>query len=207
MDKNFLIEAQGLSFERSGRIIFSSVNLYLEEGQIIFIKGKNGSGKTSLLRMVAGLIPLTSGNLLFSPSIDQNSEHSDGLFLLGHSLAIKDDISPEEDIKFWSSLLGRGYHEDVLLMVGLSNLKKIPCKYLSQGQKQRLGIARLIASNKSLWLLDEPTSSLDKTASLLLKEIIEKHTKSGGIALISSHINFLDKTDIKIDLDSNNVSS
>ena len=146
-------------------------------------------------------------NLLFSPSIDQNSEHSDGLFLLGHSLAIKDDISPEEDIKFWSSLLGRGYHEDVLLMVGLSNLKKIPCKYLSQGQKQRLGIARLIASNKSLWLLDEPTSSLDKTTSLLLKEIIEKHTKSGGIALISSHINFLDKTDIKIDLDSNNVSS
>ena len=164
-----------------------------------------GLEKTSLLRMVAGLIPLTSGNLLFSPSIDRNSEHSDGLFLLGHSLAIKDDISPEEDIKFWSSLLGRGYHEDVLLMVGLSNLKKIPCKYLSQGQKQRLGIARLIASNKSLWLLDEPTSSLDKTASLLLKEIIEKHTKSGGIALISSHINFLDKADIKIDLDSNNV--
>jgi len=202
-----VVRVLSASCKRSGYTVIDNISFELRSGQIGLISGSNGSGKTSLLRMVAGLIPLTSGNLLFSPSIDQNSEHSDGLFLLGHSLAIKDDISPEEDIKFWSSLLGRGYHEDVLLMVGLSNLKKIPCKYLSQGQKQRLGIARLIASNKSLWLLDEPTSSLDKTASLLLKEIIEKHTKSGGIALISSHINFLDKTDIKIDLDSNNVSS
>ena len=202
-----LVRALSASCKRSGYTVIDNISFELSSGQIGLISGSNGSGKTSLLRMVAGLIPLTSGNLLFSPSIDQNSEHSDGLFLLGHSLAIKDDISPEEDIKFWSSLLGRGYHEDVLLMVGLSNLKKIPCKYLSQGQKQRLGIARLMVSNKSLWLLDEPTSSLDKTASLLLKEIIEKHTKSGGIALISSHINFLDKTDIKIDLDSNNVSS
>ena len=202
-----VVRVLSASCKRSGYTVIDNISFELSSGQIGLISGSNGSGKTSLLRMVAGLIPLTSGNLLFSPSIDQNSEHSDGLFLLGHSLAIKDDISPEEDIKFWSSLLGRGYHEDVLLMVGLSNLKKIPCKYLSQGQKQRLGIARLIASNKSLWLLDEPTSSLDKTASLLLKEIIETHTKSGGIALISSHINFLDKTDIKIDLDSNNVSS
>ena len=202
-----VVRVLSASCKRSGYTVIDNISFELSSGQIGLISGSNGSGKTSLLRMVAGLIPLTSGNLLFSPSIDQNSEHSDGLFLLGHSLAIKDDISPEEDIKFWSSLLGRGYHEDVLLMVGLSNLKKIPCKNLSQGQKQRLGIARLIASNKSLWLLDEPTSSLDKTASLLLKEIIEKHTKSGGIALISSHINFLDKTDIKIDLDSNNVSS
>ena len=202
-----LVRVLSASCKRSGYTVIDNISFELSSGQIGLISGSNGSGKTSLLRMVAGLIPLTSGNLLFSPSIDQNSEHSDGLFLLGHSLAIKDDISPEEDIKFWSSLLGRGYHEDVLLMTGLSNLKKIPCKYLSQGQKQRLGIARLIASNKSLWLLDEPTSSLDKTASLLLKEIIEKHTKSGGIALISSHINFLDKTDIKIDLDNNNVSS
>ena len=202
-----VVRVLSASCKRSGYTVIDNISFELSSGQIGLISGSNGSGKTSLLRMVAGLIPLTSGNLLFSPSIDQNSEHSDGLFLLGHSLAIKDDISPEEDIKFWSSLLGRGYHEDVLLMVGLSNLKKIPCKYLSQGQKQRLGIARLIASNKSLWLLDEPTSSLVKTASLLLKEIIEKHTKSGGIALISSHINFLDKTDIKIDLDSNNVSS
>ena len=202
-----VVRVLSASCKRSGYTVIDNISFELSSGQIGLISGSNGSGKTSLLRMVAGLIPLTSGNLSFSPSIDQNSEHSDGLFLLGHSLAIKDDISPEEDIKFWSSLLGRGYHEDVLLMVGLSNLKKIPCKYLSQGQKQRLGIARLIASNKSLWLLDEPTSSLDKTASLLLKEIIEKHTKSGGIALISSHINFLDKTDIKIDLDSNNVSS
>ena len=202
-----VVRVLSASCKRSGYTVIDNISFELSSGQIGLISGSNGSGKTSLLRMVAGLIPLTSGNLLFSPSIDQNSEHSDGLFLLGHSLAIKDDISPEEDIKFWSSLLGRGYHEDVLLMVGLSNLKKIPCKYLSQGQKQRLGIARLIASNKSLWLLDEPTSSLDKTTSLLLKEIIEKHTKSGGIALISSHINFLDKTDIKIDLDSNNVSS
>ena len=202
-----VVRVLSASCKRSGYTVIDNISFELSSGQIGLISGSNGSGKTSLLRMVAGLIPLTSGNLLFSPSIDQNSEHSDGLFLLGHSLAIKDDISPEEDIKFWSSLLGRGYHEDVLLMVGLSNLKKIPCKYLSQGQKQRLGIARLIASNKRLWLLDEPTSSLDKTASLLLKEIIEKHTKSGGIALISSHINFLDKTDIKIDLDSNNVSS
>ena len=168
---------------------------------LVYVSGSNGSGKTSLLRMIAGFVPLGSGILSITPDC------SEGLFVLGHNLAIKEDISPKDDISFWSSYFGSDNKCDALKKVGLSGVKETQCKYLSQGQKQRLGIARLIASNKSLWLLDEPTSSLDKTASLLLKEIIEKHTKSGGIALISSHINFLDKTDIKIDLDSNNVSS
>ena len=196
------LKVSSVSCYRSGYKIIDNISFELKTGKLALILGSNGSGKTSLLRMVAGFIPLSFGDISFN----SKKEYRDEFFILGHNLAIKDDISPEEDIKFWSSYLGAGYINGVLERVGLGKLKKTPCKYLSQGQKQRLVIARLLSSNKSLWLLDEPSSSLDRDASIFLKEIINEHKNSGGSILVSSHIDFLDNADIKINLDNKNVS-
>ena len=197
------LRVSSVSCYRSGYKIIDNLSFELKAGQIALISGSNGSGKTSLLRMVAGFIPLSFGSISFN----SKKEYKDNFFMLGHNLGIKDDISPEEDVKFWSRYLGAGYDDGVLERVGLGKLKKTPSKYLSQGQKQRLVIARLLSSNKSLWLLDEPTSSLDSDASIFLKEIISEHKNSGGSILVSSHINFLDTVDIKINLDNKNVLS
>tara|TARA_B110000003_G_scaffold91907_1_gene94063 strand:+ start:328 stop:939 length:612 start_codon:yes stop_codon:yes gene_type:complete len=201
-----IVRVSSACCERSSHKVFDNISFELKNGQIGFISGSNGSGKTSLLRMVAGLISLSSGTISYGPLFDLNTGHNNDLFLLGHNLAIKEDITPDADIKFWSNFLGSSNKKDALKRVGLSNLKKTPCKYLSQGQKQRLGIARLMVSNKSLWLLDEPTSSLDSDSSVLLKDIITEHTKFGGSVLVSSHSEFLDNIDFKIDLDNKNVS-
>ena len=106
MDKNFLIQAQGLSFERSGRIIFSSVNLYLEEGQIIFIKGKNGSGKTSLLRCLAGFAPITSGKILWYDNEILPAFYSEEPLVawLGHLDAIKGSLTVKDNLLFFAKI-------------------------------------------------------------------------------------------------------
>ena len=141
------LRVSSVSCYRSGYKIIDNLSFELKAGQIALISGSNGSGKTSLLRMVAGFIPLSFGSISFN----SKKEYKDNFFMLGHNLGIKDDISPEEDVKFWSRYLGAGYNDGVLERVGLGKLKKTPCKYLSQGQKQRLAIARLLSSNKSLW--------------------------------------------------------
>ena len=183
---------------RSGQIIFDNISFELRDGQLGYVSGSNGSGKTSLLRMIAGFVPLGSGILSITP------DRSEGLFILGHKLAIKEDISPKDDISFWSSYFGSNNKYDVLKKVGLSGVRETQCKYLSQGQRQRLGIARLLSSKSKLWLLDEPSSSLDKSGILLLEEIIYDHMHEGGIVIVSSHNNFLDKVDININLDNRN---
>jgi len=106
LDKNFLIQAQGLSFERSGRIIFSSVNLYLEEGQIIFIKGKNGSGKTSLLRCLAGFAPITSGKILWYDNEILPAFYSEEPLVawLGHLDAIKGSLTVKDNLLFFAKI-------------------------------------------------------------------------------------------------------
>ena len=159
--------------------------------------GLPGSGKTTFLRVLAGLIPLSSGLIEYN---NLNSL-SDSFYILGHRLGIKDEATPYEDLFFWSSVYGCKNFEDTLERVGLINCKFLKCKYLSQGQKQRLAISRLLISKKPIWLLDEPISSLDREGVSLLKDIIDEHISHGGMAIISSHIDFLKKCNFQIDMD------
>ena len=177
------LKVSSVSCFRSGYKIIDNISFELKAGQLALISGSNGSGKTSLLRMIAGFIPLSFGSITFNSKEDYSNE----FFILGHNLAIKDDISPEEDIKFWSMYLGSGYEGDVLDRVGLRDLKKTPCKYLSQGQRQRLVIARLLSSNKDIWLLDEPTSNLDAHAQDIFKEILNEHIINKGLCVLATH--------------------
>jgi len=186
-----------LSCHRSGNEIFKNISFNLNSGEICLLTGSNGSGKTTFLRALAGLLPISFGSIKYNNTQSLN----DNFYILGHKLGIKDEITPYEDLLFWSSIYEYENFHDLIIMLGLSDSKFLKCKYLSQGQKQRLAIARLIISKKSIWLLDEPISSLDKDGISLFKEIITKHLKAGGIAVISSHIDFLKKYDLKISMD------
>ena len=160
------LNISNLTCYRSGNEIFNDISFSLKEGEICLLTGSNGSGKTTFLRVLSGLIPPTSGLIEYN---DLRSL-SDNFYILGHRLGIKDEATPYEDLFFWSSVYGYKNFEDTLDRVGLINCKFLKCKYLSQGQKQRLAISRLLISKKPIWLLDEPISSLDRDGISLLKD-------------------------------------
>ena len=191
------LNISNLTCYRSGNEIFNDISFSLKEGEVCLLTGSNGSGKTTFLRVLAGLIPPSSGLIEFN---NLNSL-SDNFYILGHKLGIKDEVTPYEDMFFWSSVYGCKNFEDILERVGLINCKFLKCKYLSQGQRQRLAISRLMISKKPIWLLDEPISSLDRGGISLLKDIIDEHINRSGIAIISSHIDFLKKCNFQIDMD------
>ena len=190
------LNVSNISCIRSGNEIFKNISFSLINGQVGLLTGSNGSGKTTLLRVLAGLIPNEYGSIKYN-----NKNLKNNFSILGHKIGIKDEITPNDDLLFWSSIYGFNNFEDVLEKVNLLKYRNLKCKYLSQGQKQRLAIARLIISQKLLWFLDEPLSSLDKEGISLLKDIIRSHTQSDGIVLLSSHSDFLTNYDLEIDMD------
>ena len=190
------LNVSNISCIRSGNEIFKNISFSLINGQVGLLTGSNGSGKTTLLRVLAGLIPNEYGSIKYN-----NKNLKNNFSILGHKIGIKDEITPNDDLLFWSLVYGFNNFEDVLEKVNLLKYRNLKCKYLSQGQKQRLAIARLIISQKLLWFLDEPLSSLDKEGISLLKNIIRSHTQSEGIVLLSSHSDFLANYDLEIDMD------
>ena len=190
------LNVSNISCIRSGNEVFKNISFSLINGQVGLLTGSNGSGKTTLLRVLAGLIPNEYGSIKYN-----NKNLGNNFFILGHKIGIKDEITPNDDLLFWSLIYGFNNFEDVLEKVNLLKYRNLKCKYLSQGQKQRLAIARLIISQKLLWFLDEPLSSLDKEGISLLKNIIRSHTQSEGIVILSSHSDFLTNYDLEIDMD------
>ena len=184
--------------ERSGKKIFEDLSFSVLAGQKLLIRGPNGSGKTTLLRAIAGILPPKLGLI----EIDNSEE----IFLLGHNQAIKGDLTVKEDLVFWANFYKNRYDENVLEKVFLKKDLNTQCKYLSQGQRQKLSLTRLFCSNKKIWLLDEPFSFLDlKTSENLVSEI-DQHCKDGGIALIVSHQKLTKEPDLIIDLGSNDAN-
>ena len=183
------IEIHNLGCSLSGKKIFSNLSFKLNFGEFGIIIGPNGSGKTTLLRTIEGLIPILEGNINLSSLRDD-------IYLLGHKFSTKYDLTPLEDIKFWCSYFNNNFDEKILEVMGLKKFSNLECKYLSEGQKQRLSIARLLAADKKIWLLDEPTSSLDINAIEILKNYINKHLSKGGMILCASHTNFYEKPDL-----------
>ena len=191
MDKNILIQAQDLFFERSGRIIFSSVNLSLDVGQIIFIKGKNGSGKTSLLRCLAGFYKITSGKILWYGTEILPAYYSEKLLIswLGHLDAIKGALTVKENLIFFAQIwsVNMDVFNESVTKLSFEKFMDFPASWLSAGEKRRLSLLRLSFCPAKIWILDEPSTFLDNENRDILIDIINTHLKNGGAIVCATH--------------------
>ena len=186
------LEAENISCTRGYRDLFSGLGFSLEPGQVLRVEGENGSGKTSLLRILSGLALPMDGVVRWNGEDIRNpdSEYFQHLLYLGHKPGIKFELSAVENLQLAKALFGNREQngiEEALYQVGLYGFEDIPCAYLSAGQKRRVALAQLFLTQARLWVLDEPYTSLDVAAVALLESIFEKHVQAGGMLIITSH--------------------
>ena len=179
---------ENLACIRGGRQVFSRLSFSVSRGEALVVTGRNGVGKSSLLRCIAGLVRLAGGQLKLDGAERETSvgEHA---HYLGHQDAAKPSLTVRENLSFWSQYLGAGVAaiEAALEAVDLAPLAGLPAGYLSAGQRRRLSIARLVAAPRPLWLLDEPTSALDVQSQARLAELMRGHLASGGMIVAAAH--------------------
>jgi heme exporter protein A len=182
------LSASDLACRRGGRDVFAGVSFAVAAGESLAIRGRNGAGKSSLLRMVVGLVRIAGGSLALDGG-DPELTVGEQAHYLGHQDALKPSLSVAENLSFWAAFLGSAAADtkEPLAAVGLDTLADLPAAYLSAGQRRRLSIARLLAVKRPLWLLDEPTSTLDAAAQVRLGEIMQAHLTTGGIILAATH--------------------
>ena len=188
------LHLQNLACMRGGKTLFTDLSLVLEPGHLLRITGSNGTGKSSLLRMLCGLLTPSMGSIQWGASsidADRDSFHTQ-LIYLGHTPALKGDLSAEENIIAAGSLSGdvitSSMARAALVSSGLGHLASKLARTFSQGQKQRVALARLqLAQDKPLWLLDEPFNALDHDANEALQVLIQGHLTRGGMVALSSH--------------------
>ena len=176
-----------LACVRGGREVFAGLNFSLAGGEALLVTGRNGAGKSSLLRVVAGLVRLAGGTLALEGGQPETSIAEQAHYL-GHQDALKPSLSAAENLQFWSGFLGGASDiAPALAAVDLAPLANLPAAYLSAGQRRRLSIARLAAVKRPLWLLDEPTSALDTASQARLAELMRGHLSSGGLIVAAAH--------------------
>jgi heme exporter protein A len=183
------LRSENLTCERGGRTVFSNVNFSLSGGEALVVTGRNGAGKSSLLRMLAGLLRIAAGRLVVTGGTDEATLPEQSHYL-GHLDAVKPSLSVEENLQFWTSYLGAPRGAPILPAleaVDLGHLAGLPAAYLSAGQKRRLSIARLVAVKRPIWLLDEPTSALDVPSQSRLADLMRDHLASGGMIVAAVH--------------------
>ncbi len=203
--------ASKLSCLRGQNLIFTDLDFQLSNGEALVLSGENGSGKSSLIRVLAGLIKPFHGKLTWAGEniLDDMASHFDNLIYIGHQNAIKSPLTLYENLEFWANLYGDNDNlkNNIDLALSTFDLTVIADnlgRVLSSGQRRRLNLARLLLSNRPLWILDEPTVGLDNKSCQYLENIIKKHRQSGGIVILSTHVG-IDIPDHKI-LDLNQFS-
>lgn len=182
------LRATDLSIARGGIAVLEGVNFALPAGEALILRGPNGSGKTTLLRTIAGLQPPLGGEITHAPET---------LVYAGHADGIKPTLTVAENLAFWARVFGRRDISDALARFDLAPLADRPAGALSAGQKRRLGLSRLLVTGRRVWLLDEPTVSLDAQASALFVGVVRDHLIAGGSALVATHIHLgLDEAEV-----------
>ena len=188
-----MLEADNLECVRGERRLFAGLGFRLEAGELLYLQGRNGAGKTSLLRMLIGLLPPEQGEIRWQGEALRKSgdAYRASLCYLGHLNAIKEELTPLENLLGSARLAGETLSEDdaidALEQVGLAGREDLACKYLSQGQKRRVALARLVKEKRPLWVLDEPFVALDVAAVDWLAGIISGHLQRGGLAVMTTH--------------------
>jgi len=183
---------ENLSCVRGERLVFSGLEFAVDPGTALVLTGSNGSGKTSLLRVMAGLTLPTAGHVAWQdgPVADDPERHHNRLHYVGHLDALKPVLSVRENLETWAQLHG-GTDKKIALALKklrLEGFENIPGRYLSAGQRRRLSLARLAASDAPLWLLDEPTIALDAASVDAVRNLIAEHRAAGGMAVIATNV-------------------
>lgn len=174
-----MLRVQDLAIARGGLPVLDNLSFALEPGQALILRGPNGIGKTTLLRTLAGLQPPLHGLIEGADERVAYAAHSDGL---------KPTLTVTENLQFWARIFGTGTIDAALEAYDLHGLAERPAGSLSAGQKRRLGLARLLVTGRPIWILDEPTVSLDTSAVAMFAGAVRDHLKRGGSALIATHI-------------------
>jgi len=176
-----------LTCRRGGRDVFAGLNFSVESGEALMVSGRNGAGKSSLLRMVVGLVRIAHGSLDLQGG-DRDLSIGEQAHYLGHQDALKPSLSVAENLEFWAGFLGPAQaSRGALGAVGLDLLADLPAGYLSAGQRRRLSLARLLAVKRPIWLLDEPASTLDAAGQRRLRDFMRAHLSAGGLIVAATH--------------------
>ncbi|WP_426033550.1 heme ABC exporter ATP-binding protein CcmA [Cypionkella sp. TWP1-2-1b2] len=173
------MQVSDLAVARGGVAVLEGVTFRLMPGRVLVLRGPNGIGKTTLLRSLAGLQPALAGKVTVAPEALAYAAHADG---------VKAVLTVAENLRFWAAAYGTDSVAQALAEMNLESLANRRAAHLSAGQKRRLGLARLLVTGRPIWLMDEPTVSLDAASVALFARVVARHLGAGGAALIASHI-------------------
>ena len=192
------LETVDLACERDWRLLFERLNVRVQPGDMLQVSGPNGSGKTSLLRLLSGLMHPSAGDVLIKgESIQQQrGELARNLLWLGHAAGIKGLLTAEENLSWLAALHHGASREQIwqaLADVGLKGFEDVPCHTLSAGQQRRVALARLYLDAPALWILDEPFTALDKQAVTQLERHLAQHCEQGGMVILTTHHHLQDR--------------
>lgn len=185
------LTGDNLTLIRGERCLFEDLSFALDSGGLLILEGRNGCGKTSLMRAIAGMLSLETGEVSWdgTPVEKQRQEFHGSLVWLAHRTGLKGDLTLVENLEFEQSLRAQSRRdsEEVYERLGISRLKKLILRSLSAGQQRRVALARMLQADVPLWLMDEPFTNLDREGRKLVMELIEEHLADGGMCVMAAH--------------------